>query len=343
MGTKRIASIILIIFLSFYVLHIGKFFFVPFAIAIVVWYSLIALADAYRNFAQKRLNFNRFPAMSLAILSLSSLLAVLIWLLNRNIDRIIKLLPLYEAKMRQLVYDILNGIGVDTSHGLRQILDSFDTTPLLLEATRLLTTGAGYLVMVIVYTTFLLLEYRRFGKKIKLIINDNENYGRFYRTMKNIDGDMRTYLKIKSIANLIIAAASFLLMLFVGVDLALFWAIMIFVLNYIPTIGPIIAVSMPALLSLIQFDTAIPFIFIVSALSLLHIGVGTILEPRYLGHSLNLSPLVIIISLALWGSIWGVVGMFLSVPIMVVVNIILARFERTRPIAILLSARGKIL
>ncbi|NBP74184.1 MAG: AI-2E family transporter, partial [Alphaproteobacteria bacterium] len=70
--------------------------------------------------------------------------------------------------------------------------------------------------------------------------------------------------------------------------------------------------------------------------------IGNVLEPRMMGKSLNLSSLVVIVSLAVWGSIWGVTGMFLSVPITVVLMIVLAEFKQTRPIAILLSADGKV-
>ena len=85
-----------------------------------------------------------------------------------------------------------------------------------------------------------------------------------------------------------------------------------------------------------------PFIIIAVGLGAAQFVIGNVLEPRMMGKSLNLSSLVVIISLAVWGSIWGVTGMFLSVPITVIMMIVLAEFQQTRPIAILLSADGKI-
>lgn len=131
-------------------------------------------------------------------------------------------------------------------------------------------------------------------------------------------------------------------MKWVGLDFAEFWALLIFFLNYIPNIGAIVATAFPAALALIQFESWWPFLEVTSGIVAIQFFVGNFLEPRLLGKSLNLSPLVILFALALWGAIWGVLGMFLSVPITVMMMIIFAHFDVTRPIAILLSQDGYI-
>jgi len=120
-------------------------------------------------------------------------------------------------------------------------------------------------------------------------------------------------------------------------------------LNFIPNIGSIIAVIFPVTISLIQFQAdafywiiSFQFIVITSMLIGIQVFMGNVVEPRWLGNSLNLSPLAILISLTVWWGIWGVVGMFLSVPIMVILNIVLANFEKTRKIAIFLSQDGNV-
>ena len=135
---------------------------------------------------------------------------------------------------------------------------------------------------------------------------------------------------------------SYLVLVTVGVDFAALWGMLIFLLNFIPTIGSILAVIPPILLSLVQFKGLTPFFIVMSSLISIQIIIGNILEPRLAGKSLNLSPLVILLSLVLWGKIWGIVGMFLCVPITVILNIVLANFESTKSIAIMLSANGKI-
>ncbi|MCH9755622.1 MAG: AI-2E family transporter, partial [Gammaproteobacteria bacterium] len=141
---------------------------------------------------------------------------------------------------------------------------------------------------------------------------------------------------------LLTATASWGIMAWIGLDFAEFWALLIFFLNYIPNIGAIIATLFPALLALIQFQSWMPFVAMTSGLVAVQFLIGNIIEPRYLGRSLNLSPLVILFALGLWGVIWGVMGMFLSVPITVMMIILFAHFPATRPIAVLLSKDGKI-
>ena len=153
---------------------------------------------------------------------------------------------------------------------------------------------------------------------------------------------IQTYVAIKTFTSVLTGVLSYIILLIVGVDFAAFWGFIIFLLNYIPTVGSLLATLFPALLALIQFPTPVPFFIVLGGIGFLQFLIGNVLEPRLTGASLNISPLVVILSLALWGSIWGIVGMFLCVPLTVIAMIILSYFERTRPIAILLSGNGRI-
>jgi predicted PurR-regulated permease PerM len=131
-------------------------------------------------------------------------------------------------------------------------------------------------------------------------------------------------------------------MRFVGLDFAEFWALLIFFLNYIPNLGAIVATAFPSVLALIQFQSWWPFLEVSMGIVAVQFVVGNFLEPKLLGQSLNLSPFVILFALGLWGSIWGILGMFLSVPITVMMMIVFAHFDATRPVAVLLSQNGCI-
>ena len=119
----------------------------------------------------------------------------------------------------------------------------------------------------------------------------------------------------------------------------MFWALLIFLLNYIPTIGSIIAVGLILLVVSIEFSSLYVFISFSVILIAVQFVMGNIIEPKFTGSGLNLSPMVILLSLAFWGSLLGIIGMFLCVPLMTIANIILMSFEKTRPAAILFSAR----
>lgn len=140
----------------------------------------------------------------------------------------------------------------------------------------------------------------------------------------------------------IVAAGSWVIMRLIGIDFAEFWAVLIFVFNFIPYVGSFFAVLLPVMLTLLQFGAIGTFLVALVSLTGVQVLVGNFLEPRLMGRSLNLSPIVILLSLAAWSSLWGLVGAFLCVPITVVMLIVFSEFETTRPLAILLSQDGRI-
>ena len=108
--------------------------------------------------------------------------------------------------------------------------------------------------------------------------------------------DIQTYLWIKTVTSTITGMVSYGVLLTVGVDFAGFWAFTIFMLNFIPTIGSIIATLFPALLALIQFDTIGPFLVVLIGVGAIQVIVGNFLEPKLMGNSLNVSPFVVMMS-----------------------------------------------
>jgi predicted PurR-regulated permease PerM len=126
----------------------------------------------------------------------------------------------------------------------------------------------------------------------------------------------------------------------VGLDNALFWAFLIFLASYIPVIGGIVGVAFPAAFALVQFESPWWALGLLAALQTIQFLVGNVITPRMQGNSLNIDPVVVLLALALWGALWGVAGMFLSTPLAVMAMIILAEFEGSRWIAILMSENG---
>jgi AI-2 transport protein TqsA len=110
--------------------------------------------------------------------------------------------------------------------------------------------------------------------------------------------------------------------------------------NYIPIVGAVAAIVLPAIFALVQFDGFSRALIVLAGLGSITFVVGNILLPRMQGDSLNMDPLVVLLSLAFWGALWGITGMFLSTPLTVLVMVILAQFDGSRWIAILLSADG---
>ena len=159
---------------------------------------------------------------------------------------------------------------------------------------------------------------------------------------------MEQYLWVQTSLSIINTSLTYVTLLALGLHNALFWAFVIFVLNYIPTIGSIVAGILPALFAFVQDDwpaympqdelwCAAAVFFGVSIWQFL---IGNFLGPRMTSNSLNLSALVVLLSLAIWGALWGLPGMFLSAPLTVLVMIVLAQIPGARWIAVLMSANG---
>lgn len=153
---------------------------------------------------------------------------------------------------------------------------------------------------------------------------------------------IQEYVWIMTVMSAMVGALSYAVMAWVGLDYAAFWAFLLFLLNFIPSIGVLIGVALPALLALVQFDTVQPFLVITAVIVPGQTFIANVIQPRLAGRTLNLSPLVVIVSLFAWGAMWGMPGMFLAIPILAVVTIVLSYFPATRPLAIILSERGRI-
>jgi len=233
-------------------------------------------------------------------------------------------------------------LGVEQAPTLGELFDRIslaDTLASIATAAASVVSVAG---IVLIYAGFLFVEQVRFRRKLAIMLDSGENQARVEAVLDQIDHDIRVYIRIKTTLAVITSALAYSVMASVGVDFAGFWAVMVFFFYYIPTIGSVLAIAAPALLTLVQFDHATPFLIVLLVIGTIQIVMANVIEPAIMGRSLNLSPLVVIVSLMVWGAIWGVVGMFLCMPIMVVLMIVFAHFETTRPVAVLLSADGRI-
>ncbi len=270
---------------------------------------------------------------------------IIAWLfvgfVNSNVSEVIESAPTYQAKFQYLINDLNNRFNLEEKITFKQFSDYINISTLATTAAGIITTVAGFMSMIIIYVLFLLLEYHTFDWKIKALFPDKKNRKETKKLIDKISRDIKTYIKIKTFVSALTGITCYVILLLMGVQFAGFWAVLIFVLNYIPNVGSLIAVSLPTLFAVVQYDITHALILGILLVAV-QITVGNFIEPRMMGKSLNLSPLVIIISLVVWGSIWGIVGMFLCVPIMVILNIILAKFDSTRPIAILLSSKGRL-
>lgn len=342
MKIQRVAMTMIIVFLSFYLFHVGQALLLPLVIAGAVAYLISILAHAICSFTFKGLSVPKPLAMIVAIAIIGLSLSYLIQLITVNIKSVVEVAPEYQSNLEALVYKGYSLAGIEEAPNMREILNQLDFGAYLQSfgaTVRSLVSSAG---IIIVYLIFLLLEQRTFGDKIRAIIRDPDRQEDAFELIDKMRSDIRTYVGIKVLTSATTGIISYFVLKQVGVHFASFWAVLIFLLNFIPTIGSIIATAFPSILTIVQFDTLGPFIVTVSVLTAVQFCIGSLVEPKLMGNRLNLSPIVILLSLGLWGSIWGIPGMFLCVPITVIIMIICSYFPATRPFAILLSGNGEV-
>jgi predicted PurR-regulated permease PerM len=186
------------------------------------------------------------------------------------------------------------------------------------------------------------IEQSTFNKKFSSLFPNKRELKKIRFILTSIDENMKKYLFMKTFVAGISAVASYLWLIYLGVPFAGVWRFIVFITSYIPTIGRIISSILPITFSLVYQNTLSTPLLVGLGLVAIQIIFGNILEPRLTGKTLNLSTLAILINLVFWGMLWGVAGMFFSVPMLVAVFVICAQFDSTRWVAILLSADGKI-
>lgn len=339
-----------------YILIVAQKILVPMVIALLIAYFISAIADAIANFRILRIPvFKPFAMLSSFALVFGALYLVGNVIIG-NANSVAAQAPAYQDNLDIRLQQIGAFVGVDEMPTVADLLGQVVTlTPSTLADPNIasivqsflaqITGLAGNMLAIIVYTAFMIFERRTLALKITAMAKDIDQRERIQKTLSEIGEHINQYLAVKSLASFLVAALSYVVMLMIGIDFALFWAVLTFLLNFIPFIGSIVAVSFPILLTLVQpgiEDPLTTFLVALLALAGAQQLVGSFIEPRMMGRTLNLSPLVILISLATWWSIWGVIGMLISIPIMVILVIVFSQFEATRPVAILMSQDGRI-
>ncbi|MDT8397443.1 MAG: AI-2E family transporter [Pseudomonadales bacterium] len=331
-----------LVVLSFYLLIAGRELLLPLVIAFVFWFLINLLAKAFSQPAVAGKHLPRWVCYVLSIFCFIGMVWALVGLVSMNIDELVRVAPLYQAKLEARGDSLLQYFGMEAIPSLSQLGDIVNLGDIITRLASSITNVAAQSGIILIYLGFLLLEQADFDKKLAVLIKDPQKEKDVRRLIRRIDKDVRKYIGIKMVTSGLTGILSYIVLEMIGVNFSEFWAILIFLLNFIPTIGSIIATIFPALITLVQFDNLTPFILVITVVTAIQFSIGNILEPKMMGSSLNLSPMIILLNLSLWGMIWGVPGMFLCVPVLVIGMIVFSHLPQTRAIAVLLSRDGQI-
>ncbi|MCR4917869.1 MAG: AI-2E family transporter [Alphaproteobacteria bacterium] len=334
----------LILFAAFvFVLWLGSSIFIPLLIATFIWYLINAIATYYRKIFPKNKQskfINILFDLVSKILALGTLVGLIYLFATRvrpMFSELLLVIPDIQTSLDSLWHYLSSEIGfnltVDTLPNINTIVAKIGTS------VAKIATSMG---MILVYILFMFIEQSTFQKKFAALFPNKTQNKKMRYILNSINENMKKYLFMKTLVSGVTGLVSYLWMYMLGLEFAGIWAFGIFILSYIPTIGAIISCTLPIVFSLLTSQTINEPILISMGLIGLQIVFGNILEPKLTGKTLNLSTLAILINLVFWGLIWGVAGMFFSVPLLVATFIITAQFDSTRWVAVLLSADGNI-
>ncbi len=319
-------------------LYAGSAFLIPLTMALLINVLIIALSD-------RIIALTRAPIWVANIAGVILVLAglfVIMYILGSQATQFARTVGTYEAQFDAAVSRIAGLVGSDVTRFIRDNLVSLDMSYIARLLLGSATSLLNQFFLISLYVAFLMAERLAFRKKIRLAAGNPQTGQEFAAMLGAISFSLQRYVGVKTLISLITAGISYSIFRVLGLDYAETWAVLTFALNFIPSIGSIIAVIFPAMIALVQFDSIGPFLVVVLGCGTIQFLIGNFLDPAMLGRSLNMSTFMVILALTFWTTIWGLIGAFLSVPLTVCILIVFSHMPALRPVAILMSLDGRL-
>ncbi len=338
MESNRVTTaslLLIVVFIIGVVLKLARPVLFPFFLAIFLSFTLYPVLDFLTRFKIPR---------SVAIVFILLVTFFLVFLLGNLLYSSGKTFatefPKYGQKINDILVSISERLPIPSKElepfNLMDQLNFNNIGNMLLSTLGTFVSFLYNLFLILIFLVFILAG--RGETEAKIFRSFNREQGEtFIQIKNNIDTQIQRYLGIKTVVSFITGLLATVVLLFFGVDFAIVFGFLTFILNYIPNIGSIIATAFPLVIALVQFDTLWPAFWILIILGTLQMIIGNFIEPRIMGQGLGLSPLVILFSLFFWGWLWGFPGMILAVPIVAVIKIVTSNIPSLKFISILIS------
>ena len=310
----------------------------PFVLAVFLLLMIDGMARALRDRVKLLPAWAPLPVSIFVILAV---FAAAIWLTINNAGDFAAQTPAYTEKLDTLLASVADRLGMQVTPTVSGLIKQVNPGRFGGELAQALSHFGEGAVFTLIYLGFLLASGRGLANKMQALFPGRDQYGEAQRVFDRVRHGVESYVWVQTVVGLIITAASAILMAVVGLSHIGFWCLIIFLSNYIPAIGAAVGVLFPALFGLVELDGLWRAVLLVAGLEAVHFAVSHVVQPRLQGQSLNVDPIVVLLALAFWGLVWGVVGAFLSTPLVVMAMALLAEFPVTRPLAVLLSGDGK--
>ncbi|MCH5288680.1 MAG: AI-2E family transporter [Treponema sp.] len=316
---------------------------IPVAVAILL--SLVFYPGISK--LHEKLHFPWWLAILVVFVLFFAIIGSIANIITTGIRSILASLPAYEARLNTIYALIAERFNLEMNTDMTFFQNMWSHISIrntvgkyALNFTNILYDFTRNLLLVVLFSVFLLTEMHAIKDKVRVAFPQND--GRVKKITHDIVTDVTRYISLKFITSL--ATGLFVILLFLPIKMkfVVVWGFLAFVLNFIPTFGSIISGVLTVLFALVQFYPSVGTVVYVAAVMLaINLVIGSIIEPRVQGENLGISPFIILVSLSLWGWMWGFVGMLIAVPLMVIVKIICENVSYLKPLGILLGSRPK--
>ncbi len=324
------------------VLTFGQDLIVPFVFAVLLWFIVRELKALLNKVKFMREQFPSWTKTLITSLFILIVLGIISRVVTMSIQTLAQSYDKYEKNVDLLIQKANNMLNIDLMEFLTTHIGNLNFGGILSSIFSSLADILGNTFIILIYFLFVFLEESHFETKLKKVVSGKGQYQKVSGILDRIERSVAKYLGLKTFVSSITGVLSYFVLLFIGIDSPAFWAFLIFLLNFIPTIGSLIATLFPAIFCLLQFGEFGPGILVLILVGAIQVLAGNVLEPKLMGNSMNVSALVTILALSFWGALWGVTGMILSIPITVIMIIVFSQFPETASIAIMLSEKGEI-
>ena len=318
----------------------AKFILIALAIAIIL-FSLTS--DAINSISRLRLgNFRitNWLASVAAVFLIASGLLTLAGLVISQINTVLTTTLSYTDDAQSAIAQMFSWMGEDVEQSVLQTMRSIEISGYLRSAAGQAGTILSQSVLIILFVGFMFAERVWFDTKLENLMTHKAQAQRVNAIIGSIIRRVNRYLLVKALISSVTGVVVFLIMKVFDLQFAAAMGLLTFVLNFIPSVGSIIATLIVTLVAYIQVTEPSTAILIFVLAGMAQFLLGNVIDPMLMGKTLRLSSFGIIISLAFWGAVWGIPGMFLAVPFMVVVMIVCSHIPAARPVAVLLSREG---
>lgn len=291
--------------------------FVPFVIALLLSFVFAPLVASL-----VRWRVPRFLAVTITMLVFLAIGYLIVLVVYSSVQSLLREFPKYQLRFTMLLREMNEQFDLPADIMSQMEITRTVGNALFTFSGNFMSFASGFMV-VFVFLLFLLLEQPYTRSKMGIAFRDSTRW-RLALVLVHINQQVSRYMAVKLIVSLTTAVVVYVLFQFIGVDFPFIWATMTFLFNFIPSIGSIAITFITGVFAMVQFlPDWNPVIATFTGMATTQFIIGNVIDPKLLGDRLNLSPVVILLSLLIWGWIWGTAGLFLAVPLTVTIKIVL--------------------